>query len=106
MTESRWVYITAADMDAARVLGREILRRRLAACVNILPAMESMYWWNDQIESAQETVLIAKTTSDRLGDLIAEVKRIHAYECPCVVALPIDAGHGEFLDWIHEQTHP
>jgi periplasmic divalent cation tolerance protein len=98
------VYITVPDMDTARGIGREVVERRLAACVNILPDMESMYWWDGAVQSGQEVVLLAKTTSSALEALTACVVELHPYETPCVVGLPIQGGFRPFLEWIDRET--
>jgi periplasmic divalent cation tolerance protein len=77
---------------------------RLAACVNILPKMESHYWWNGKIESDQEAVLIAKTRADAREALQARVIDLHPYEVPCVVFLPVAGGNPDYLDWITRET--
>jgi periplasmic divalent cation tolerance protein len=98
------VYMTAPDADTARRIGRNLVERRLAACVNILPPMESMYWWDGAVQSEGETAFLAKTTADLYESLQACVLGMHPYEVPCVVALNIDCGHAPFLRWISEQT--
>jgi periplasmic divalent cation tolerance protein len=97
-------YITCPDLDDARRLGKILVAERLAACVNILPKMESHYWWNDKIESAQEVVLIAKTRSDAREALVERVLDLHPYETPCVVFLPVTGGNPDYLDWIARET--
>jgi periplasmic divalent cation tolerance protein len=99
-----WVYITTADKSEARAIGRHLVQSRLAACVNIFEHMNSMYFWQGEFQDDQETVLIAKTTQERLQELIAAVRQRHGYDCPCVVALPITAGNPDFLDWIGTQV--
>ena len=92
MDEFVFVYMTTSSLDQARVIGRRLVEARLAACANILPGMESIYHWQGKIETAQETVLIAKTRAVLVDQLTAMVKQLHSYDCPCVVALPITAG--------------
>lgn len=103
---TRMVYITAQDADQARQIARALVTKRLAACANIISAVESVYRWEGAIEEATECVLIAKTTDERLPDLIAETKRLHSYECPCIVALPIVDGHQDYLAWVEAETRP
>ena len=98
------VYVTAASLDEARAIGRMLVDKRLAACVNILPAVESLFWWQGRVQSAAECALVAKTTPQRMDELLREIKAAHSYEVPCVVALPIVAGNPDFLDWIGEET--
>ena len=101
-----FVYVTAPDAACAESIGRMLLERRLAACVNILPAMRSLYWWNGAIESSQETAFIAKTEADRFEALAQAVRAAHPYQCPCVVALPVDRGAPDFLEWVITSTRP
>lgn len=98
------VYVTVPDMDTARRIGREVVEQRLAACVNILPGMESMYWWDGAVQSSQEVVLLAKTQSSVFKAFTNRVVELHPYEVPCVVGLPIKGGHTPFLDWIGQET--
>lgn len=98
------VYITAPDLDCARIIGRALVEQRLAACVNILPGMESLYWWNDALQSETEVVLLAKSTRILFQTLQDKVQSLHPYEVPCIVALDIVAGHAPFLSWIAAQV--
>jgi periplasmic divalent cation tolerance protein len=97
-------YVTTRDADEARRIGQALVEERLAACVNILDGMRSMYWWEGQVQHEQEAVLMAKTRHELADSLIGRVKELHSYECPCVVMLPIDKGNPDFLKWIGEQT--
>lgn len=98
------VYMTAPNLETARRIGRTLVERRLAACANILPAVESMYWWDGAVQSEGETVILAKTRADLYESLQACVVGMHPYEVPCVVALNIDRGHEPFLRWVDAQT--
>jgi periplasmic divalent cation tolerance protein len=102
----RLVYLTAPNSEEARAMARILIAERLAACVNILGDVDSVYRWKGEVESATETALIAKTTADRLQALIERLTSIHSYDCPCVVALPIVEGNPAFLDWIGKETTP
>ncbi len=93
-------YITTSSKDEARAIGRALLEKRLAACVNILDGMESHYWWEGKIETSQEAVLIAKTKGDQVDALIATVKALHSYKLPCVISLPIESGNKDYLAWL------
>lgn len=98
------IYITAASMDEAKSIGRELVSNRLAACANIIGHMESLYWWNGEIHDEREAVLIAKTKESLVPELITKVKSMHRYECPCIVSLPITDGNPDFLEWIAQET--
>lgn len=99
-----WVYVTAPSADVARALGETVVKRRLAACVNVFSGMESMYWWEGNVQSEAEVVLIMKTSAGRYGELEAAIVEAHPYECPCVVALPVQQGFDPFLQWVRSET--
>lgn len=99
-----WVYMTAASADEAAKIGRVLVEDRLAACVNILDGMRSLYWWDGAVQEGAEAVLIAKTRADLLDRLAERVQELHSYSCPCVVALPILGGNAGYLDWIAAET--
>ena len=101
-----FVYITTPDSACAEGLALMLLERRLAACVNILPSVRSLYWWNNAIDRSDEVVLVAKTEDDRYPALADAVRAAHPYECPCIVALPIAHSTPDFLDWIRSSTRP
>ena len=96
----RFVYMTAGSLDEARRIGRELVTARLAACVNILPQMHSIYRWEGKLQEDSEVVMIAKTTAARSAELIAKVKALHSYAVPCIVALAVEDGYPPFLEWI------
>jgi periplasmic divalent cation tolerance protein len=97
-------YVTAPSRDAALTIGRAVVEERLAACANVLDGMTSIYWWQGALEQADEAVLILKTRAALVEPLIARIRELHSYECPCVVALPIAAGNQDYLDWIDRET--
>ena len=94
------VYVTAADANEARRIARALVEERLAACVNILGRIESVYHWKDEVQSSEESVFVAKTTEACFDALAARVRELHSYELPCVVAVPLASGEAAFLDWI------
>lgn len=94
------VYMTAASKAEARRLARVLVEEKLAACVNVLGQIESVYRWKGRVENGSEVALIAKTRRSKLPKLIALVKDLHSYEVPCIVALPIKGGNKDFLAWI------
>jgi periplasmic divalent cation tolerance protein len=94
------VYMTAGSRDEARQIAKTLITAKLAACINIIAPVNSLYMWNGQIQDDAEVVMIAKSTAERLPELIDTVKRIHSYDCPCVVSLPIGDGNPDFLSWI------
>jgi periplasmic divalent cation tolerance protein len=104
MMKATFIYITTGSMDEAKKIGRELISNRLAACVNIIDNMHSMFWWEDEIQEDREVILIAKTKESLVTELIDKVKSVHSYDCPCIVSLPIFDGNRAFLDWIARQT--
>jgi len=98
------VYITTKDKEEACKIGKELVKARLAACVNIIDGMNSMYWWEGQIQDDNETILIAKTKESLVKELIEKVKSLHSYSCPCIVSLPILDGNKAYLDWLEKET--
>jgi periplasmic divalent cation tolerance protein len=96
--------MTAASKAEARNIGKALVVSRLAACVNILDNMQSIYRWEEKIQEDSEVVLIAKTTEARVPRLIDKVKSLHSYDCPCIVSLPVIDGYPPFLDWIKMNT--
>lgn len=103
-TGCRLIYVTAPDRDRALGLARTLVEERLAACANVLGAITSVYWWEGKLNQDDEVALVLKTTNPLVEALTARVKELHPYDCPCVVALPIEAGNAAFLDWIRTET--
>ncbi len=103
MSES-FVYMTCETAAEAESIGTVLVERRLAACVNMLGGMKSLYWWEGKVEQGEEIVLIAKTKTSLVEELTEAVKAMHGYEIPCVVAMPIEGGNPDFLSWIREET--
>ena len=99
-----FVYMTAGSKEEARKIGKQLVASKLAACVNILDNMNSMYMWDGELQDDSEVVCIAKTTAERVPELIEKVRSLHSYDCPCIVSLPVSDGHKPFLDWISDQT--
>jgi periplasmic divalent cation tolerance protein len=100
------VYMTApTDAEAARI-GRDLVDRRLAACANLLPGMVSLYWWENNVERADEVVLIAKTRTELVPALTERVREIHPYQTPCIVSIPLQSGNPDYLNWIASETQP
>ena len=98
------IYMTAGSYQEAERIGQALVQSNLAACINILDPMHSLFWWQNEVQSEQETVLLAKSRADLVDSLTAKVRELHSYECPCVVALPICGGNPEFIDWIQSET--
>jgi periplasmic divalent cation tolerance protein len=100
-TRFRVVLVTCATLEGARKIAREVVEKKLAACVNIVThAVESFYAWEGKLENSSEYLLIAKTSEERVEELQKEVLRLHSYEVPEFVVLPIVAGSEEYLKWL------
>lgn len=95
------VLVTAPDAERGAALGRTLVEERLAACVNILPGLRSIYHWQGAVEEESEVLLLIKTSSDLLPQLTERVKELHPYEVPEVLALPIAGGSSDYLHWLH-----
>ena len=104
ISEAISVYIVAADAAEADRIAVALVQDRLAACVNILGTVRSVYRWQGAIERAEETALIAKTTRKQFDSLAERVRALHSYEVPAIVAWPIVAGDAAYLGWIHAET--
>lgn len=102
--EIRIVYITCSSMQEAQRIGKEIVKERLAACVNIIDKIHSFYWWEGGLQEDSEAIVIAKTKSSLVHELVKKVKSIHSYECPCIITLPVLEGNTDFLEWILRET--
>lgn len=101
MTDKYLVLVTCASVAEARQIARAVVEARLAACVNILPgAVVSIYRWKGKVETARERLLLIKTSRKRLAKLQAAVERVHSYDVPEFIALPIAAGSRAYFDWI------
>jgi periplasmic divalent cation tolerance protein len=94
------------DQASAQTLARALVERRLAACVNILPACQSIYHWQGAIEEASEVPLLIKTTADRLDAVKAAFGEFHPYDVPELVALELHDGLPAYLDWVIAETRP
>ena len=102
--EINMIYITAGSKDEAVMIGKALINARLAACVNIIENMYSMYIWDGILQDANEIILIAKTTKERVPDLIEKVNALHSYKCPCIVSLPVSDGNPAFLKWVADEV--
>ena len=94
------VLVTAPNVKVARNLAKACLKSRAAACVNIIPRLESHYWWHGKLERGNELLLLIKTTSARLAALEKCVLANHSYDTPEFVVLPVSSGNRRYLDWI------
>ncbi|MFA6078342.1 MAG: divalent-cation tolerance protein CutA [Candidatus Omnitrophota bacterium] len=98
------VYICCASRKEASAIAGQVVSNRLAACANIIPGIDSIFWWKGRIEKAKEVLLILKTTAVKFRELENTVKRIHSYELPEIIAVPVAAGSKDYLSWIKDST--
>lgn len=104
MNEAVVIFCACRDVEEARRIARDLVESRLAACVNLLPLVESIYRWQNQIETAQEALLVIKTMRDRFPDLQQRIIQLHSYETPEIIAVSVEAGLEKYLAWIREST--
>lgn len=98
------VLCTCPTREGAQTIARSLVEQRLAACVNLLPAVQSVYRWQGAVETAEETLLLIKTQAERLEELKVHVLMLHPYELPEIVAVKIGSGLDRYLDWIGDET--
>ena len=103
LTDCRVVYVTASP-DEAPDLARTLVERRVAACVNLVPEVRSIYRWQGKVQDDPETLMIIKTTADRLEALKAAVIELHGYDVPEFIVLPVTAAHAPYAAWMRDQT--
>jgi periplasmic divalent cation tolerance protein len=105
LTDKCLVLVTCANLVESKRIARAVVEARLAACVNILPgAVTSIYRWKGNVESARERLLLIKTSRKRLAKLQEVVEKLHSYDVPEFIALPIAAGSREYLAWLEENA--
>lgn len=102
MTDKRIVLSTAGSEDEARKIAHHLIEQQLAACVNIVPRIESVYRWQGKVESNREYLLLIKTSSERFPAVSDAIRDLHSYELPECVALTIEAGSSSYLQWMDE----
>ena len=104
MTDKRIVLCTAGSQDEARKIARHLVEQRLAACVNIVPRMESIYRWQGKLESSGEWLLLIKTTVERFPAVRDAIRDLHSYELPECIAIRIEDGSSGYLEWIAQSV--
>ncbi len=95
------IYSTFSEKAEAEDVSRALVEARLVACANILPVMSSVYLWEGEVQSSDEVAVIYKTTADMYGKVESEIKRLHSYDCPCVISWDIERGSSPFLEWLN-----
>jgi periplasmic divalent cation tolerance protein len=104
MSDALLILTNLPDADSAQALARQLVERKLAACVNILPPVQSVYRWHGVVEQASEVTLLIKTVASRYTELESAIKAVHPYALPEIIALQIVAGLPAYLDWITAET--
>ena len=105
MSEKLVVLMTAGSQEEAERIAQTLVAEMLAACVNIIPTITSVYRWEGQVQSDQEWLLVAKSRRDVLNDLVRRVQALHSYDVPEIIALPLVGGSDAYLRWIDREVH-
>jgi len=98
------VLVTVPDREQAQRIAETLIAERLAACVNVVPGVWSIYHWRGKVERAAEELLLVKTRETHVARVAARVREIHPYEVPEIIALPVTAGSQAYLDWLEQET--
>ncbi|PKL48923.1 MAG: divalent-cation tolerance protein CutA [Candidatus Riflebacteria bacterium HGW-Riflebacteria-2] len=104
MTDARVCLVTLPDLDTARKIAKDIVETGLCACANLLPGTESIYRWQGKIEHGSEVLMVIKTRQSRLKELDAKIRQLHPYAVYEFIALPVDYGNENYLQWLYEST--
>jgi periplasmic divalent cation tolerance protein len=96
--------ITTATAEEAQRISRVLLEQKKVACVNILPRVNSLFWWQGKLDSAEESLLIVKTKASQLSEIVPLVKELHSYDIPELIALPIIGGNQDYLEWMEKEV--
>jgi periplasmic divalent cation tolerance protein len=96
------IYITTSGEQESKNIARILLEEKQVACANIISSMNSLYWWEGEIEEDNESILILKTFSENFDKVVERVKQIHSYDVPCILELEIKKGSSDYLDWLEE----
>jgi periplasmic divalent cation tolerance protein len=105
MTDKRIVLSTAGSEDDARKIAKHLVERRIAACVNLVPRIESIYRWQGKVESSQEWLLIIKTTASQFSAVRDAISELHSYDVPECICVAIEDGGEEYLNWIADSVN-
>lgn len=99
----KMVLATCPAAEAEKI-GKIIVEKKLAACVNIIDKIKSIYWWKDKLNTDDETLLIFKTTEKKIDNLVSAIKEVHTYEVPEIIVFNIEGGNKDYLKWITESV--
>ena len=98
------LFITTATTNEAQRISKVLLEQKKVACVNIVPRVSSLFWWENKLDSAHESLLIVKTKASLLNEVVGLVREIHSYDIPEIIALPIVGGNKDYLEWIRKEV--
>ncbi|OGX06519.1 MAG: cytochrome C biogenesis protein CcdA [Omnitrophica WOR_2 bacterium GWA2_47_8] len=98
-------FVTTADKEEARKIAGHLIEKKLAACVNIVSGVGSIYWWEGKVDTSQEVLMVIKSQSKLFTKIVSAVKQLHSYQCPEIIALPIAAGQKDYLKWIDDSIN-
>jgi periplasmic divalent cation tolerance protein len=103
MTDLILIYITCESADEAKKIGKYLLEKRLCGCVNIFPDANPMFWWppkENKLDESKESVLLVKTLESKFEEIENEVRKIHSFDTPCLIAIPVLKVNQDYYDWI------
>ena len=98
------IEVTAKDEEEAERIAEELLKQRLAACINIVPRITSLYWWQGKIERDSEALMFIKTKKERAGEVIEKIKELHSYTVPAIISFEIKEANKEYLDYLDSEV--
>ena len=98
------LFITTANAEEAQQIAGVLLNERKTACVNIVPMVDSLFWWQGKLDAAQESLLIVKSKASVLNEIVRLVRELHSYDVPEIIALPIIGGNQDYLEWIGKEV--
>jgi periplasmic divalent cation tolerance protein len=95
------IFVTTSSMDEAKTIGKELVKEKFAACTNIIPNMQSLFVWKEEFCDEEEILLIIKSNKGLLNNVIQLVEKLHSYDVPEIIAIPIIGGSEKYLKWLH-----
>ncbi|HSQ02163.1 MAG TPA: divalent-cation tolerance protein CutA [Methanobacterium sp.] len=97
------VYITTSGLNESKNIAKMLLEEKLAACINIIPTVESIYLWKGKIEEDSESIMVVKTRSELVENIIKKVEEVHSYEIPCILEITVNKGSKTYLKWMKSE---
>ncbi len=97
------VYITTSGALESKEIAKKLLEEKISACINIIPTVDSIYLWKGKIEQDSESIMIVKTKSELVEEVIKRVEEIHSYEIPCVLEITVNKGSKNYLEWMESE---